>query len=84
MTAPQFFGALVRAIGVYLPTHGLGYLVSAMFPAKDYPVSLYVILGSVEVVLGIFLMFQADNVVEMCYSQSASQSLPESGDSAKS
>jgi len=71
MTAPQFFGALVRALGLYWLTHGLTYLPASMAPAKGYTPSLYFWVGVGEMLVGIFLMFKADGMVQTCYSLNA-------------
>lgn len=71
MTAPQFFGALVRAIGVYWLAHGLTYLAAALFPMQGYTPMSYVFIGAAEMIVGAFLMFKADGMVESCYSLGA-------------
>ena len=71
MTAPQFFGALVRAIGVYWLSVGLSYLARAYFAARDYSPAAYIVQGAANAIIGVFLMFKADGMVETCYSLGA-------------
>jgi hypothetical protein len=80
MTAPQFFGALVRAIGLYWLTYGLTRIVSACAPAEGYTYVTYIILASAYMVIGAFLMLKADPIVEMCYAKTDSDGYPESKD----
>lgn len=68
MTAPQFFGALVRAMGVYWLTNGLLYLAGAYFASQGYTPISYVVQGGATAIIGLFLMFKADGMVETCYS----------------
>jgi hypothetical protein len=71
MTAPQFFGALVRAMGVYWLADGLSYFGSALFASKDYTPMAYLVQGGAHAIIGAFLMFKADGMVETCYSLEA-------------
>jgi hypothetical protein len=71
MTAPHFFGALVRALGLYWLSVGLSYLAGAYFASADYTPMAYVIQGMADLLIGVFLMFKADGVVETCYSYAA-------------
>jgi hypothetical protein len=64
MTAPQFFGVLVRAIGVSWLSHGVTYLAAAFAPVQGYTPVVYVLLGA-------FLMFKADGMVMTCYTLGA-------------
>ena len=70
MFGPLLFVALVRAIGVYWLSQGLTYLAAAFAPVQGYTPALYVLLGVSEMILGVFLMFKANGIVETCYSLS--------------
>jgi len=71
MTAPQLFGALVRAIGVYWLSVGLSYLTGAYFAGREYSPMAYVVQGAANAIIGVFLMFKADGMVQTCYSLNA-------------
>ena len=67
MTAPGLFGAVVRSIGLYWLVYGLFYTCSAIAPAHGVSIVPYFVLGSVSMVVGLFLMLRADGFVAMCY-----------------
>ena len=68
MTAPHFFGALVRAMGLYWLTYGITYLPACFAPVAGYTPGLYIFVGIGDMLIGVFLIFKADGVVETCYS----------------
>ncbi len=71
MTAPQFFGALIRAIGLYWFVYGLAYLPATLSPHDGTALSTYILIGTGYMIIGAFLLFKADGFVETCYSTDA-------------
>jgi hypothetical protein len=69
MTAPQFFGALVRAFGLYWFVYSLSYLTGFFAPAKDSEPRVYLIAAIPGSLVGLFLMFKADGVVATLYAE---------------
>jgi hypothetical protein len=69
MNAPQFFGALVRAIGLYWLIYSLSYLTGFFDPPKDTDSRTYLIATVPGSLVGIFLMFKADGVVATLYAE---------------
>jgi len=69
MTAQQFFGALVRALGLYWLLDGLTRALGAFFPGPEYSWIHYVVGAALEMVIGTFVMFKADGLVEMLYAK---------------
>ena len=68
MNAQQFFGAIVRGLGVYWVGHGITYLPAAAFAQAS--VMQYVAVPVAELVVGVILMLNADGLVVTCYPKS--------------
>ena len=58
-------------LGLYWLTYGLTYLPGFFTPATGYTPGFYIYMGAAQMILGVFLMFKADGVVETCYSHAA-------------
>jgi hypothetical protein len=77
MTERQFFGAIVRAMGLYWFLYGLTYLCSALSPPKDYQALPYLLIGMGQMIVATFLLLKADGVVQTCYSRTDAEGYPE-------
>ena len=69
MTAPQYFGLIVRGLGLYWFTWGLTYMPLAFVahPGSTSSATHYVAVATADMVVGAILLFTADGMAETFY-----------------
>lgn len=83
MNGPQFFGAIVRGLGLYWVTWGVTYLPLALVahPNNTFTATHYIVIGSVDIIVGLILMLNSDGMVAFCYPKPDAEEEPAEAES---